>query len=223
MKTSLYAPALLTLASLAVVSAAPADQLTKEGYAIGTPDRTIVVNGYGSCWRTGFWTPDMAITECDPDLVKVAAVAPQPAPISPPPMKPATIVVTLQSDTLFEFDSSVISGEGKQQLDEQVVAKMNEFPQIEMVHITGHADRIGSEAYNQKLSQRRANAVRDYLVGQGIAGSRTESVGLGESSPAVSCADIAGRNNSKNTKLVDCLKPNRRVEVRIKAMSMTQQ
>lgn len=223
MKTSLYAPTLFALASFALVSTVSADQMTKEGYALGTPEDTIVMNSFDGCWRTGFWTSDMAIAECDPSLVKVAAIETPATPKAPPPMKPATIVVTLESDTLFEFDKSVISAQGKQKLDEQVVAKMKEFPQIEMVHITGHADRLGSDAYNQKLSQRRADAVRDYLVEQGIAGSRTETVGIGESDPTVSCADITGRNNGTNMNLVDCLKPNRRVEVKIQTMSIAQQ
>ncbi|MCW8903807.1 OmpA family protein [Sedimenticola sp.] len=223
MKTSLYARTLFAMASLALVNATFADQNTKEGYTLGTPDKSIVMNGSNNCWRTGFWTADMAIAECDPSLVKVAAAETPMAPVAPPPMKSEAIVLTLESDTLFEFDKSVISAEGKQQLDNQVIAKMNEYPQIEMVRITGHADRIGSEAYNQKLSQRRADAVKDYLIEQGIVSSRTETAGSGESDPAVSCADITGRNNSQNTNLVDCLKPNRRVVVEIKTLSIAQQ
>jgi OOP family OmpA-OmpF porin len=138
-------------------------------------------------------------------------------------MKSEAIVLTLESDTLFEFDKSVISAEGKQQLDNQVVAQMNKYPQIEMVRITGHADRIGSEAYNQKLSQRRADAVKDYLVGQGIVSSRTETAGSGESDPAVFCTDMAGNNSSRNTDLVECLKRNRRVMVEIKTHTIVQQ
>ncbi|WP_275096892.1 OmpA family protein [Sedimenticola hydrogenitrophicus] len=223
MKTSLYAPTLFAVASFALVNAASADLNTKEGYALGTPNNTIVMNGFNGCWRTGFWTSDMAIAECDPSLVKVTAVETPRAPMAPPPMKSEAIVLTLESDTLFEFDKSVISTEGKRQLDNQVVAKMNEYPQIEMVRITGHADRIGSEAYNQKLSQRRADAVKDYLVGQGIVSSRTETAGSGESDPAVSCTDMAGKNSSKNTSLVECLKPNRRVVVEIKTHTIVQQ
>lgn len=217
MKTSLYARTLFALASFALVNAASADQFTKEGYALGTPTKTIVKNGSNNCWRTGFWTSDMAIAECDSSLVKVAVVETPVAPMAPPPVKSEAIELTLESDTLFEFDKSVISAKGKQHLDNQVIAKMNEYPQIEMVRITGHADRIGSEAYNQKLSQRRADAVKDYLVEQGIVSSRTETAGSGESDPAVSCTDIAGKNNSKNTNLIECLKPNRRVVVEIKA------
>lgn len=222
MKTSLYARTLFAVASFALVNAASADQNTKEGYALSAPNKTIVMNGSNNCWRTGSWTADMAIAECDPSLIKVAAVETPVAPMAPPPMKPVTIAVTLESDTLFEFDKSVISAQGKQQLDSQVVAKMNEYPQIEMVRVTGHADRIGSEAYNQKLSQRRADAVKDYLVGQGIVSSRIETTGSGKSDPVVSCADITGKSNSKNTNLVECLKPNRRVVVEIKTLTKGQ-
>ncbi|MDF1529060.1 MAG: OmpA family protein [Sedimenticola sp.] len=223
MKTSLFAPILFAMASFTLVNAAFADQYTKEGYALGTPDDTIVKNGFNGCWKTGAWTSDMAIAACDPSLVKVAAVETPMAPMAPPPMKPETIVLTLDSDTLFEFDKSVISAQGKQHLDEQVIAKMNQYPQIEMVRITGHADRIGSEAYNQKLSLRRADAVRDYLVGQGIVSSRTETVGRGESDPTVACTDRTVKNSSENMSLIECLKPNRRVAVEIKTLTIAKQ
>jgi len=94
---------------------------------------------------------------------------------------------------------------------------MKEYPQDEVVLLIGHADRIGSEAYNQKLSQRRADAVRAYLIDQGIEAKRIETAAKGESEPVVSCDNVKGMVNSKNRKLVVCLQPNRRVEVDVKA------
>jgi OOP family OmpA-OmpF porin len=223
MKTSHYAPILFAMASLTLVNAAFADEYTKEGYALGTPDDSIVMNGFNGCWKTGAWTSDMAIAACDSSLVKVAAVEKPMAPVAPPPMKAETVVITLESDTLFEFDKSVISAQGKQHLNGQVIAKMNEYPQIEMVRITGHADRIGDEAYNQKLSLRRANAVKDYLVEQGIVSSRTETVGRGESDPTVACSDTTVKNSSEKMSLIECLKPNRRVAVEIKTLTLAQE
>ena len=78
---------------------------------------------------------------------------------------------------------------------------------MERITITGYTDRIGSATYNQKLSQRRANAVKDYLVGKGVVARRLEAVGKGKDNPVVTC------NNKKRSELIKCLEPNRRVEV----------
>jgi OOP family OmpA-OmpF porin len=81
---------------------------------------------------------------------------------------------------------------------------------LEVVLVTGHTDRIGSDAYNQKLSERRADAVRDYLVSKGVDKAKIEAIGLGEKQPLVQC-------DQKNLKdLIACLQPNRRVEVQAK-------
>jgi OOP family OmpA-OmpF porin len=182
-------------------------------------------NNYGQCWRAGYWTPSMAIEECDPDLVKKAAPAAAAkqdtvpaAPLVPPtgPAKPAFAKVTIQAEALFDFDKAVVRPDGKKVLDDEVVGKMKEYPQVEVLLITGHADRIGSEKYNQKLSERRAVAVKDYLVSQGIDANRLETAAKGESEPVVSCDNIKGPANRHNKKLVECLQPNRRVVVEIK-------
>lgn len=215
MKTSRFVLSVLAMAALAVVGAASADEVTKEGYVLDSQGE-VVRSGFGLCWHTGFWTPEMAIEGCD--LVKVAeAVAPAAA-----PEQPAPIVITLQSDTLFGFDKSVIRAEGKQQLDEQVIGKMKEYPQIELVLVTGHADRIGSDAYNLQLSQRRADAVKDYLVEQGIDATRIETAAKGESEPVVTCDEVKGKASGRNRELIECLKPNRRVVVEIKVQQPVQ-
>jgi OOP family OmpA-OmpF porin len=84
---------------------------------------------------------------------------------------------------------------------------MRNDPKIERVTITGHTDRLGTDSYNLKLSQRRAEAVKSYLVGKGVEARRLVAVGKGESSPVVQC------NDKDRQKLIDCLEPNRRVEV----------
>jgi OOP family OmpA-OmpF porin len=181
-------------------------------------------NNYGQCWRAGYWTPSMANEECDPDLVKKEApkVAKQEtvpaAPLVPPtgPDKPAFEKVTIQAEALFDFDKAVVRPDGKQVLDSEVISKMKQYPQVEVLLITGHADRIGSEKYNQNLSERRAAAVKDYLVSQGIDAGRLESAAKGESEPVVDCKDVKGRESRNNKKLVECLQPNRRVMVEIK-------
>ena len=219
MKTSRIIVTTLAMASLTLAGIAGADEITKEGYLTDTRG-DVVKSGTGLCWHTGFWTPAMAIAECDPDLVKKdvpkIAEARTTAPVAIPG-KASFAPVTLQTETLFDFDSSVVRADGKKKLDDEVVGKMKEYPQDEVVLLTGHADRIGSEAYNQKLSQRRADAVRAYMIDQGIEAKRIETAAKGESEPVVSCDNVKGMVNSKNRKLVVCLQPNRRVEVDVKA------
>ncbi len=190
--------------------------------AIRRPPTTMSgADGTGLCWRAGYWTPAMAIKECDPDLVKVAAPAPAPAvppPPPPPPPAPAPAPapqvqkITLASKALFDFDKSVLKPEGKAALDSEVIDKLRDVSKLELVLVTGHTDRIGTQAYNQRLSERRANTVRDYLVSRGVARDKIETLGMGKTQPipGVVC-------NQKNLKeLIACLAPNRRVEVEVK-------
>lgn len=179
-------------------------------------------NSYGECWKSGMWTPAMAIPECDPSLIKkeepkkVVEAEPMPAPAPMVgPDKPAFEKITLQAETLFDFDKSVIHPEGKQHLNVEVVNKMKQYPQVEAILVTGHADRIGTDSYNQDLSARRAAAVKDYLVSQGIESSRIQTAAKGESEPVVACSEVKGRESSKNKPLIACLQPNRRVVVEV--------
>ncbi|HEX7454459.1 MAG TPA: OmpA family protein [Gallionella sp.] len=217
MKTSRIIVTTLAMASLTLAGIAGADEITKEGYLIDSRG-DVVKSGTGLCWHTGYWTPAMAIMECDPDLVQkpVTRITTAPVPVAGPG-KATFAPVTLQTETLFDFDSSVIRADGKKKLDDEVVGKMKEYPQDEVVLLTGHADRIGSEAYNQNLSQRRADAVRAYMIDQGIEAKRIQTAAKGESEPIVSCDNVKGMVNSKNRKLVVCLQPNRRVVVDVKA------
>jgi OOP family OmpA-OmpF porin len=205
--------------------------------ATGTPDNNVVKSGVmngarglagGLCWRTGYWSPAMAIEACDPDLVPkkpappapppAAKPAPPPAPApapTPPPPKPAAPAVqkiTLASKALFDFDKAVLKPEGRQAIDNDIIAKLKSVQKLELVLVTGHTDRLGTQQYNQKLSERRADAVRDYLVSKGVPKDRIETLGMGKTQPVpgVVC-------NQKNLKeLIACLQPHRRVEVEVK-------
>ncbi len=172
-------------------------------------------------YLTAKWTWDPPITP--PPAMKVAQApvsAPAPA-VTPPPPKPAAPAaapapapqvqkITLDSKVLFDFDKAVLKPEGKAAIDSQVVGKLAQVQKLEVVLVTGHTDRLGSDAYNQKLSVKRADAVRDYLVGKGVDKARIETLGLGEKQPVVQC-------EQKNRKeLIACLAPNRRVEVQVK-------
>jgi OmpA-OmpF porin, OOP family len=219
---------ILTLAaSLAigsVASVANAHNEGQNGYAQDSRGNAVKTT-YGKCWRTGYWTPAMATEECDPDLVKKAEApaAPAPAPVVPAgPEKPAFEKITLQAETLFDFDKAVVRDDGKKTLDEKVVAAMKQYPQVEVVLVTGHADRIGKDSYNQDLSQRRADAVKAYLTGQGVDAARVETAAKGEAEPVASCTDVKGKESGKNKALVECLQPNRRVVVEVKVQKPTQ-
>jgi len=112
---------------------------------------------------------------------------------------------TLSARELFEFDRADLRMP-QPKLDE-IAAALKQNPQVAHVTITGHTDRLGAEAYNQKLSERRAQAVKQYLVEKGVAPARLDAVGRGESQPVVQCHDPA------QSALIKCLEPNRRVEV----------
>ncbi len=207
----------LTLATgISAVNTAFAHDVANAGYLIDTRG-SVVKNNYNQCWRTGYWTPAMATAECDPDLVKKeekkeAPKAAAPVPVAGP-AAPA-IKVSFKAETLFDFDKAVVRAEGKKELDDKVVASMKAHPEVELLLVTGHADRIGSDKYNQKLSERRAAAVKDYLASQGIAADRVKTAGKGESMPNPD-ADTANKckGNKKTKKLIECLQPDRRVTV----------
>lgn len=112
---------------------------------------------------------------------------------------------TLSAKELFGFDEATVRG-AQPKLDE-IAEAMRQNPQINDVTITGHTDRIGSDAYNLKLSQRRADAVKAYLVGRGVAAQRLAAIGKGKAAPVVQCS------NANRAELIRCLEPNRRVEV----------
>ena len=137
------------------------------------------------------------------------ATTPAPAPVVvPPPPPPAPIMkkYTLSASELFAFNSSKL-GPNQPKLDE-VASTMQANSEIASVTIVGYTDRIGSTAYNQKLSQERANSVKAYLQGKGVSASRLTAVGKGESDPVVECKD-----EKKRPALIKCLEPNRRVEI----------
>ena len=128
-----------------------------------------------------------------------------PAPTAPAAPAPRFERYTLSAKELFAFDQATLRMP-QPKLDE-IARALVDNPRIDRVTITGHTDRLGSEAYNQKLSERRANAVKQYLAQKGVAASRLTAVGRGESQPVVQCSD------SDRAKLIQCLEPNRRVEV----------
>ena len=223
----------IAVAALAVLGswhvADASAQGTTPGYATDTRG-AIVMDPFNLCWRTGYWSPALAVAECDPDLVPRPAPKPAPKPAAPaanpkpaapapkPAAKPAAAApkrcdatVTLQSDELFVFNKSDLTAGAKGRLDKDVLSKLLGCARIESVVIEGHTDRLGSQQYNQKLSDKRAESVKKYLVSKGIDAGKIETIGMGKTVPAKFCPD------SKNRKeLIACLAPSRRAIVSIK-------
>ncbi|MGQ2966342.1 OmpA family protein, partial [Methylophilus sp.] len=177
--------------------------------ADGTIGNTLV--NLGGIFRFGAPAPVVEEPAPAPAPVAAAEPAPEPAPVAPAPAptcKPQNEVVTVSAEKLFGFDKANLREEGRKVLEE-TAAKIKANPEITAVIVTGHTDRIGTDAYNQKLSERRAKQVSDYLIAQGIDGGIITSEGKGKSEPVVQCE---GKKVSK--KLISCLQPNRRVEIR---------
>ncbi len=210
MSTSTLSGVLSTVVvSASLLAAIPAAQAQAPAPSNGYVQSSggTVRSGFGLCWRTGYWTPSMATAECDPDLVPkttpVAAPAPVAPAVKPPPAPPKPVVekVTLKGDTLFDFDKSVVKPEGKQILDR--LADQAKDLQLEVIIAIGHADATGTDAYNQKLSERRAAAVKAYLVSKGVAANKITTEGKGEKMPVADNKTREGRAK------------NRRVEVEV--------
>ena len=224
----------IAVAALAVFGSCHVADASAQGAIPGylTDTRGAVVkDSFNLCWRTGYWSPALAVAECDPDLAPkpapkpapaAPAAAPRPAmPVPAPARKPAApaavapkrcdATVTLQNDQLFAFNKAEVNAAAKARLDKDVVGRLPGCAILEAIVIEGHTDRLGSHQYNQKLSERRADNVKKYLVSKGVAAGKIETIGMGKTVPAKFCPD------SKNRKeLIACLAPSRRAIVSIK-------
>jgi OOP family OmpA-OmpF porin len=197
---------------------------SKKGYLVDSQN-DVVRSGFGLCWRTGFWTPADAIEECDGAIAKPApaAAAPAPAPSEPAPAAiatepvavaepvpaaaaapapapaaataPTAEKVTFSADAFFDFDKAVLRLEGKATL--QTIVGQLKDTDIEVIVATGHTDWTGSDAYNMKLSLRRANAVKAFLVSKGIPESRVFVEGKGERNPIADNRTKEGRAKNR--------------------------
>ncbi len=153
-----------------------------------------------------------AIVEAPPAPPVVVEAPPAPAaaapakPAAPVAPAPTAVKVTFETDTFFAFDKSVLQPAGKAKL-EDLVSKL-QGTDIEVIVATGHTDSTGTDAYNQKLSMRRANAVKAFLVSKGLPAERVFTEGKGEKQPVASNKTAEGRAK------------NRRVEVEVVGKQM---
>ena len=217
---------LATLLGLSAAAFAQNAAMLKPGdvmpYAIDARG-VVVKSGTGLCWRTGYWTPALAESvmygqfpvgcECDKDLMPKAKCEPPAAAAAPAPAaapKPAAQKVTLAADALFDFNKADLRPEGKAKLDK--LANDIKGIKLEVILAVGHADRLGDDAYNQKLSEKRAASVKSYLVSKGVDANRVYAEGKGEKQPVTKPDQCKG---PKSKKVVDCLQPDRRVDIEV--------
>lgn len=178
--------------------------------ASGTPWR----DGPGTeCWRDSNWTPATAHPFCDgaakppppppPPAPAPAAAPPAPPPPAPPPPppapRPAAQKVTYAADTFFDFDKYNLKPEGKAKLDDLV--EKTKAINLEVIIAVGHTDSIGTAEYNQKLSERRANTVKEYLVSKGIEKNRIYTEGKGEKDPIATNSTAEGRAKNRRVEI----------------------
>ena len=203
----------MLFASAALATAAGAQSVDNWRAA----DGTVWKNGTNElCWRDAGWTPATAAANSDGAIKPVApapapAAAPRPAPApaaaapaaaprpAPAPQPPAATKVTYAADAFFDFNKSVVKPEGKAKLDD-LVGKVKGI-NLEVVIAVGHTDSVGGDAYNQKLSVARAEAVKAYLVSKGIEKNRVYTEGKGKSQPVADNKTNEGRAKNRRVEI----------------------
>ena len=168
------------------------------------------------CWRDNFWTPATAVADCDGALKPVVAAAPapvapapapEPAPVAPAPAPaPAAIApvpssekVTYAADAFFDFNKADLKQEAKTKLDD-LVSKTKEI-NLEVIIAVGHTDSIGGDAYNDKLSVKRAESIKSYLTSKGVEANRVYTEGKGKKQPVADNKTAEGRAKNRRVEI----------------------
>lgn len=208
MKRTLELTALFCLLSAAQTATAiqPSD-----GY-VYDPRDAVIRDGFDGCVKTTRWNPSIAIPGCD----SIAAPAPQRT-AEAVLVKPATgksehvpVEISLSADESFDLNKAELKPAAKIKL-KQLAEQIKTYAYDKIV-VTGHADRTGNKDANQRLSERRANTVFNFLVSAGISSATMTSSGVGSSQPVTKPEDC---NMPHGKKLAECLAPDRRVSIRI--------
>ena len=224
--SSAFRMTLAAVATCAAILPATASAQTgerKDGYLTDTQGGIVRAIGAGVCVRTSQWTPALAVAECDPDLMPKAPPPPPPPPkkaeTPPPPpkvveKKPAPKPEMMNVERKIElqgmpFDKAEMTPDNVKELDEF----MTDLKPVTLgaLIVTGHTDRIGSLKYNQRLSERRAVVVKDYIVSKGIDPKLIFWEGKAFKQPIPVTKFCS--NKMKRKQLIECLAPNRRVTV----------
>ena len=203
----------MLIASAALATAAGAQSV--DNWRNGSGDLVWKNGTQELCWRDANWTPATAAAGCDGAIVApkaapapapkaaapVAKAAPAPAPkaAAPAPAPAAATKVTYAADAFFDFDKSVLKAEGKAKLDD-LVGKVKGI-NLEVIIAVGHTDSVGADAYNQKLSVKRSDAVKAYLVSKGIEKNRVYTEGKGEKQPVADNKTSAGRSKNRRVEI----------------------
>lgn len=171
------------------------------GYAVNSDD-TIWRTSFGECWHTGFWTQDQAVEGCDGVVAKA-----EPAPA----VSPAATMADVEKKfaLYFDFDSTQVGDVSN------IVNYIGSLASLQSVKLVGYADFIGSAAYNEQLSKRRAEAVAAKLQQSGVDANKTSIGYMGESAPVANCT-------GRGAELISCLRPDRRVDVEITGQKRVQ-
>ena len=188
--------AVVTAMGLSLSAFAAERPMATADYA-GDATGRVIHNSAGDCVQTSSWTKDKMIVGCG----KVVPPPPQPVAAPPPPPPPAPKIVTdtvhLSTDALFDFDSAEFKrGEQSPEMDEfgQHVRSLHS---IQAVTVVGHTDNIGTRAYNQKLSERRAEAIKKFLVEKGVDPAIITTSGMGEDQPIADNSTKEGRAKNR--------------------------
>ncbi|MDE2428331.1 MAG: OmpA family protein, partial [Burkholderiales bacterium] len=202
-----------TMAQIDIHVKTPVSAYIQDGHG------NIVRSSNGLCWKSGYWTPADAINGCDALLtvnapqvttkseIPVPAITPPVAAMKATPAKRCDFAMALQNDETFDFNKSILKQVAKNHIDNEVLPKLNACAKLNLIIVTGHTDLIGAHRYNQKLSEKRAEAVASYLKSKGIAAD-INTMGMGKTQQIKACDENVSINQR-----YQCLAPNRRVVI----------
>lgn len=209
MKTKIALAAALAL-SLGTVNAfahehgGKAEKVNTAGYAADSQG-TIWRTSFDECWKTSFWSEDNVPVICGGEEAPMMEETAQVAPVVAAPVEPEMVTVDRKFALYFDFDSANVGDLST------VVNHIGSLASVESIALTGHADRIGNMQYNDRLSQRRADAVAAALANAGVDASMITTSSMGSRSPVANCS-------GRGAELIACLRPDRRVDVEIRGM-----